>query len=162
AVAGPHADIDERDGTGQGIGAILLPGIIAEQSVTLEAQGRARAESLGLTTVQFDEVAISGLHGGPRISLCGEALFYSGFGDLVKSVEGEVLDPRGLVAARPGDFDAIDLLAIAQAEMERPGRLRQVAAGRLHLPHQNLIADVQFDPGTNGVAVALGSGQAEG
>src|SRR5262245_60031791 len=64
-------------------------------------------------------------------------------------------------AAGPGDFNAIDLLVVAQSEMERLGRLRQIAARTEHLACEDFLTAVDADYRANCIAIALGSAQAE-
>ena len=57
AISRRDAVFDERGRGGERLGPILLPGHVMPQSVTLVAQSRTRAETFGLPTMQFDEIA---------------------------------------------------------------------------------------------------------
>src|SRR5205085_7253254 len=83
---------------------------------------------------------------GPRQALC----------DGVEGVEGGIVDPL-LQTAGPADFGPVDLGAVAQAEVQRLRRLRQIAAGGVDLADHHLLAQVQSNQGTDRVAVAAGS-----
>src|SRR5205823_1248327 len=64
--------------------------------------------------------------------------------DVVALVGGDAVEALPH-AARPGDLDPVDLRPVAQAEVERPRRLGQVAAARLHLAGEDLVPLVQAD-----------------
>jgi hypothetical protein len=65
-------------------------------------------------------------------------------------------------AAGPANINAIYSGTIAQAKMQGVGRLRQVAARRLHLADHDVIAGMQRNQCADGVPVALRSPQPEG
>src|SRR5262249_40455486 len=57
-------------------------------------------------------------------------------------------------AGGPGDFDAVDVFRVAEAEVGRARRLRQIPARRLHLARQDVFAAIDADHGADGVPVA--------
>src|SRR5262245_53113191 len=76
---------------------------------------------------------------------------------LVERIDGGVVDTLRLRSPGPADLGVVDLGALAQAEVQRLRRLRQITARSMHLTHHDLLADVQGDQGADGVAVAAGS-----
>src|SRR5262249_1826968 len=67
-----------------------------------------------------------------------------------------------LLAARPLNFNAVDLGTVAQAEMHGFGGLRKVATGRVDLPQHHFLADIELHQRADGVAIALGALELEG
>jgi hypothetical protein len=48
----------------------------------------------------------------------------------------------------------VDGTIVAEAEVQRPGRLREIASGTLHLSHEHLLAAVKLHHGADGIAIA--------
>src|SRR6266446_5706332 len=77
--------------------------------------------------------------------------------------DGQAIQARGFDllrrAARPENFHRVDMVGVAQANRDRQFGLGKITARGHHLTGQGLVADANFDPRANRVAVALGADQ---
>src|SRR5262249_33156520 len=68
---------------------------------------------------------------------------------------GRHLVKRLMQSARPDDLDPIDVGMVAEPNVQRARRMRQVTAGGADLARENALALIHTDQSANGVAVAL-------